>query len=305
MFFLGKFKSAELLAAQLRENFIDRTAACVDNFNETEQSVENRASDAIYVTKAKDCRGRAVVIGEGCIDLIFAADCSLSVGKENFIQSLEFVGKAASLFDIDGGTARVALVTYDHEIHYDFGLDEINTTEAIITALNNVTFCGGTTATRPVLKFIRDKILSVSRPQCRRAIFILTDGNNNWAGDPLPEATELKKQRGVEIYAIAFGTEDISWTTLRSLASKPSYFFAVKKAVDMNTALKRAFVPNKTKGKHVCKLLYRKLLNVLFSRLLPRLRGHAFSRLRYGPWQQMQFKVGLVALDGGYPRMGK
>ena len=200
-----------------------------------------------------DCRGRTVVVGEGCIDLIYIADCSKSVGEENFNDSLDFVGRSAALFNINNNatrndTARVALITYDNRVHPIFNLGEKATLVETINAINKTKFCGGATAVRKVLKFVREKVLPISRPQCKKAIFLFSGGVNNWAGDPIKEANELKKEKGIEIYTIAFGVgqqgKRIDSKALETLASNPDYHFKVRNASNLGFALRKAFTTN-------------------------------------------------------------
>ncbi|XP_062498758.1 uncharacterized protein LOC134176097 isoform X2 [Corticium candelabrum] len=177
------FKSPMGLAFQLKETFTDRVGACVIEHNHTSSPVQTATASASTETAtasastveinlpteaynkfpaSPDCRGRTVVVGEGCIDLIYIVDCSKSVGKENFTSSLDFVGRSAALFNINNDTnrndtARVALITYDNKVHPIFNLGEKATLVETITAINKTKFCGGATAVRKVLKFVREK----------------------------------------------------------------------------------------------------------------------------------------------------
>ncbi len=278
---VGDFKSPLGLAFQLKETFTDRVGACVIDNSPSSLNVETPTASTSNVETptastsnvetptasastteihlptqgdnklptSPDCRGRTVVVGEGCIDLIYIVDCSKSVGEENFHNSLDFVGRSAALFNINNDTtkndtARVALVTYDHKVHPIFNLGEKATLVETINAINKTKFCGGATAVRKVLEFVREKVIPISRPQCKRAIFLFSDGVNNWAGDPIKEAKELKEQKGVEIYTIAFGVgEDIRVDSkaLETLASNPDYYFKVQDASAIRDALKKAF----------------------------------------------------------------
>ena len=259
---VGDFKSPLGLAFQLKETFTDRVGACVIDNHPSASTVETPTASASTVElnlptetdnklpASPDCRGRTVVVGEGCIDLIYIADCSKSVGEENFNDSLDFVGRSAALFNINNNatrndTARVALITYDNRVHPIFNLGEKATLVETINAINKTKFCGGATAVRKVLKFVREKVLPISRPQCKRAIFLFSDGVNNWAGDPIKEANELKEEKGIEIYTIAFGVgqqgKRIDSKTLETLASNPDYHFKVRNASNLGYALKKAF----------------------------------------------------------------
>ena len=279
---VGDFKSPLGLAFQLKETFTDRVGVCVIENHPSASTVETSTASASTVQTptasastvqtptasastveinlptetdnklpaSPDCRGRTVVVGEGCIDLIYIADCSKSVGEENFNDSLDFVGRSAALFNINNNatrndTARVALITYDNRVHPIFNLGEKATLVETINAINKTKFCGGATAVRKVLKFVREKVLPISRPQCKRAIFLFSDGVNNWAGDPIKEANELKEEKGIEIYTIAFGVgqqgKRIDSKTLETLASNPDYHFKVRNASNLGYALKKAF----------------------------------------------------------------
>ena len=274
-----------MLAVQLKETFVDRTVSCTDNAtaqNVSSTPVRGRFNVTSKLQSPMECRGRAVVVGEGCIDLIYVVDCSKSVGTQNFEDSLEFVGRSSSLFDIDGGKARVTLITYDDEVHEQFPLRENSTAKETAAAISNATFCAGATATRKVLKFVRQKVLPKSRPECKRAIFLFSDGLNNWAGDPKNEADSLKEEKNLEIYTIAFGTPGVKIDTpaLKSLASTPKYFYQVKDADDMRRALENAFSVDVGKAipSHETREIVLKPL--LFCRLLSGLWDSSFSGMQ-------------------------
>ena len=253
---LDLFKNPSQLAGQFREGFLDRTVKCNDNKNSSIESSQS-CSNAIKSSNEGLCRGRSVVVGEGCVDLIFAIDCSKSISEHNFNLSLAFVARSVALFDISAGQARVALLTYDHKRHRHFNLGEKETTEETVKAIQSASYCGGATATGPVLKHIRTKILPQSKSDCKRTIFLLTDGKNNWAGDPSDEAEQLKNINGTEIYTIAYGDSDLNWDVLSRLASKKEYFFAVREPVILNELIKKSFTLKLSKPS--CFRMFRRL----------------------------------------------
>ena len=209
-----------------------------------------------------DCRGRTVVVGEGCIDLIYIVDCSESVGEENFRNSLDFVGRSAALFNINNDTtrndtARVALITYDDDVHPIFNLGEKATLVETINAINKTKNCGGATAIRKVLKFVMDKVIPLVRQLCKIILFLFSDGVNNWAGDPMKEAKALKEEKDIEIYTIAFGVAEnkrVDSKALETIATNPNYYFKVQDASAIRDALKKAFTTKV--GKILCDILF-------------------------------------------------
>ena len=276
------------MAAQWRENFVDRTIQCIDEDEETifstsiplksgnvtQASSSNSLPTATVLpsmramprteaagpaasvevnitmpysntTKTSEkmrrgmCRGRSVTVGEGCLNLIYAIDCSKSV-ESGFNDSLGFVGSSVSLFDITHGQAKVALFTYDDKVYTHFKLGQIKTTEATVKAINSVPFCGGSTATRPVLLKIENEIVKRRNESCRTAVFILSDGNNNWAGNPMDVADRIKNIPKVEIYTIAIGSDSLNWNVLRQLASKEDYFIKVRNTSAIKDAIEKA-----------------------------------------------------------------
>jgi hypothetical protein len=232
------------LAAQWRENFIDRTIQCVDEANNSIASATDLKTQNTTLSAGTPkgiCRGRSITVGEGCLNLIFAVDCSKSITKTGFQNSLEFVGSSVYLFDIDRGQASVALFTYDHKVYTQFRLGEISTTNATIKAIASAKFCKGSTATRPVLEKIENEIKKRRNESCTTAVFILTDGNNNWAGDPIDVANRIKEIPDVEIYTIAFGTNNLNWDVLRKLASGKDHFITVRSPGDITRAIEKAY----------------------------------------------------------------
>ncbi|XP_062499165.1 CUB and sushi domain-containing protein 1-like [Corticium candelabrum] len=214
-----RFKNPSQLAGQFREGFLNRTVKCNNNKNSSIDSSQS-GSNATKSSNEGLCRGRSVVVGEGCVDLIFAIDCSKSISEHNFNLSLAFAARSVAMFDISAE----------------------KTTEETVEAIQSARYCGGATATGPVLKHIRTKILPQSKSDCKRAIFLLTDGKNNWAGDPSDEAEQLKNINGTEIYTIAYGDSDLNWDVLSRLASKKEYFFAVREPITLSSVVQPALL---------------------------------------------------------------
>ena len=236
-------------------------ASTLENSTASASTIEtNLLTDADNQLPASpDCSGRTVVVGEECIDLIYILDCSKNVGEENFHNSLDFVGRSAGLFNINNDTprndtARVALITFDDKVHPIFNLGEKATLVKTINAINKTKLCGGATALGRVLKFVREKVIPISRPQCKRAIFLISDGLSNCGGDPIVEAEELKKEKGLEIYTIAFAGRQqgkrVDSKTLKALASNANYHFKVRNASTLRDEFKKGFTTRV--GKNLC-----------------------------------------------------
>ena len=257
---LDLFKNPSQLAGQFRVGFLDRTLKCNDKKNSSIESFQ-ASSNATKSLNGGLCRGRSVVVGEGCVDLIFAIDCSNSISEHNFNLSLAFAAQVVAQFNISADQARVALLTYDHRIHLNFNLGDKKTKNQTVEAIKSAGYCDGAMATGPVLKFMRTEILSKSRLNCKRVIFLLTGGKNNWSGDPIDEAEQIKNITDTEIYTISYGDSDLHWNVLSRLASKKEYFFAVREPVILNELIKKSFTLKLSKSS--CFRMFRSLnLNV-------------------------------------------
>ena len=239
-----------MLAARFRESFIDRTIACVRS-NQTTIVPSSTIEPNLADTPRSACQGKTVVLGEGCVDLIFAVDTSLSVSVKGFNKSIDFVAIILRLFYLSLGTERVYFITYDVEVKVYIRFSNTITTAEALEIVKNAIFTGGSTFVNVAFDYIVDVILSEARNDCKIALFLLSDGQNNWGGNPETKATELKTTSNVEIYTIAIGESQKGWDSLKRIASGHDNFYAVREPGDIEKFARKAVeVPL---GKHNCK----------------------------------------------------
>ena len=228
-----------MLAARFRESFIDRTISC-DRSTQTNvvpsSTIEPNLADFPRAT----CHGRTVVLGEGCVDLIYVVDSSLSVTVRGFNNSINFVVKTLRLFDLSLGTERVYFITFDTNVTAYLRFDDASTTATALEIVKNAIFTGGSTSVNAAFHYIVDFILPKARNHCKIALFFLSDGQNNWGGNPETKATELKSTSNVEIYTIAFGNSQRGWDLLKRIASGHDNFYAVREPGDIEKIARKA-----------------------------------------------------------------
>ncbi|XP_061107701.1 sushi, von Willebrand factor type A, EGF and pentraxin domain-containing protein 1 isoform X3 [Conger conger] len=157
------------------------------------------------------------------LDLVFLVDESSSVGSVNFLSELRFVRKLLSDFPVAPAATRVALVTFSSKTHVLARVDHISAPRAhqhkcslFSREIPAITYRGGGTYTRGAFQQAA-KILSNSRENATRVIFLITDGYSN-GGDPRPVAALLRAQ-GVEIFT--FGIWQGNIRELNDMASQP------------------------------------------------------------------------------------
>lgn len=68
----------------------------------------------------------------------------------------------------------------------------------------------------------------------------MSDGRNNWGGNPARIAKTLKKIEDLEIFTVAIGDNDLGWKALKEIASGEEHFIAVRKAEDVAMAVGKA-----------------------------------------------------------------
>ena len=173
---------------------------------------------------------------------------------------------------------RVSLVLYCNESFLEFKyvrLSELN------DSMLDVMRCRGSTATRRGLDRVRDDILPMNRhcfesqsmptesesgscsgdihegffqypcppmelqrdcKPCHSVIFLITDGQSNWAGDPFV-AADCLKDNGYEIFSVGIGP-NVDVDELRDVASEPKHKHVLlaanyKKSIRLLHALKQ------------------------------------------------------------------
>lgn len=94
----------------------------------------------------------------GCdrnVDCVFILDQSGSVGSENHAIAIQFIQNVVSFFSIGLNQTRVGFVAYSRNAHVEFLLDSYTTLPQLLTAIGNVNYRGGSTATPLALNATR------------------------------------------------------------------------------------------------------------------------------------------------------
>ncbi|XP_062498861.1 complement factor B-like [Corticium candelabrum] len=281
------FENPDVLAARFRESFIDRTIACVRS-NQTTIVPSSTIEPNLADTPRSACQGKTVVLGEGCVDLIFAVDTSLSVSVKGFNKSIDFVAIILRLFYLSLGTERVYFITYDVEVKVYIRFSNTITTAEALEIVKNAIFTGGSTFVNVAFDYIVDVILSEARNDCKIALFLLSDGQNNWGGNPETKATELKTTSNVEIYTIAIGESQKGWDSLKRIASGHDNFYAVREPGDIEKFARKAVEVPLEYGKQCGRTAVKE------KKCRDQLDDHCRSSLGAWPWM-----VGIYALGKG------
>ncbi len=161
-------------------------------------------------------------------DIVFAVDASSSVKEHNFREQLRFVSRIVQRLDVDGGHARVGLLSFHSYPRIHFHLRDYKTQSQVLEAIKSVWYRYGGTNTADAIRTVRKVMFTRSKgartvdgvPQ---VLVLITDGVSNMdANQTMPEA-QVAHKAGIHIYTIGVGlvgfTEEID-----QIASPPSNF---------------------------------------------------------------------------------
>uniref|UniRef100_A0A672JGS5 von Willebrand factor A domain containing 2 n=2 Tax=Salarias fasciatus TaxID=181472 RepID=A0A672JGS5_SALFA len=194
-------------------------------------SAPDRLTAKIPELKAKICS----VDTQGClgqaVDLVFALDASMGVGRDNFVALQNFVRSLTVQFDINRDVAQVALVTYGRRPATVFGLDAHETGSAILKAVGDAKFMGGVASTGTALLHIQSDVLTVAkgaRPGVNKAVVVVTDGSG---GDDAVVPAQRIRDSGVSVFVVGIG--DVQSERLRQIAASEERMISVPSYEDL------------------------------------------------------------------------
>lgn len=209
---------------------VDALAVLSGSSEQGEQFRRNETVDA----------GRALQTAGG-LDLYFLFDVSGSIEHHELAMGINFtmalIPRLGVSMDHDG--VKLGVLTFSEEVITIFGPydDDAGDPAAIYRKLQDMltkihqTPRRGTAISR-ALEEIKDNLMYTSlrhRPNAHQALILLTDGEHNTAGNPVPIAQEMKEdpKHPFDIYCIGLGN-DYKKSTLEQIASKPEQVFHLK-----------------------------------------------------------------------------
>ncbi|XP_023571254.1 von Willebrand factor A domain-containing protein 2 isoform X2 [Octodon degus] len=139
------------------------------------------------------------------MDLVFLLDASAAVGPGNFAQMQSFVRSCTLQFDVNPDVMQVGLVVYGRRVQTAFGLDAHLTRTAVLRAMSQAPFLGGTGSAGTALLHIYDKVMTVqkgARPGVPKAVVMVTGGRG--AEDAVVPAQKLRSN-GVSVLVVGVG----------------------------------------------------------------------------------------------------
>jgi collagen type VI alpha len=161
-------------------------------------------------------------------DIHFLLDNSGSVGGSDFTKQLEFVKKFANSFDIGPNNVQIGVTLFSNGVTNEFWMNDHNTKQKLINAIDRIIYTGGTTRTDLGLKYIRNNAFTAAhgdRPGVNNILIVTTDGKSTNPQSTKTEANLIHKEN-MNIFAVGVG-QNVDRNELETIATDPQNVFTV------------------------------------------------------------------------------
>ncbi|XP_071947327.1 uncharacterized protein [Antedon mediterranea] len=172
------------------------------------------------------------------LDIVFAFDASSSISYTDFEYGVEFAKLLVDEFGVsyeEGGTRLAAVVfASGARVKFNFNQEDANEIQEVKDKITEIQQeLGGGTSMREAFETIFQDVIPEMRPEAKRALFMMTDGESN-DGNPSAAAKRLRDSEDVEIFAVGIGAQ-VDRNELKSIANTPytSHVFLIKSYSDL------------------------------------------------------------------------
>lgn len=153
------------------------------------------------------------------MDLGFIVDGSGSVGRANFIRSLNFIENLVSSFVISSRNSRVGILVYSRRVVPIFSFGQYKSLRSVLRAIDRIKYIGGGTKTGAALLYARRYLFA--RSNRRKVLILMTDGKSY---DQVRQPAATLRNMGVQVFAVGVGKR-ISMKQLIQIASNRRHIF--------------------------------------------------------------------------------
>ncbi|CAH1783538.1 unnamed protein product [Owenia fusiformis] len=173
------------------------------------------------------CNGKA--------DIVLAVDSSGSITEDQFKQMLQFIELLIEQLDIGDDLNKVGMITFNDMASIEFNLNDYDTKNTLIAAVQQIQYSNGATHTWHALNTVRTTMFTSEngdRADFPNIVVVLTDGVSTVQKEKtVPEAL-LLRQDGVSIVTVAIGN-GADDTELLQMASDTSLLFEAQSFEDL------------------------------------------------------------------------
>lgn len=157
------------------------------------------------------------------MDIVFVLDTSGSLNSV-FVQNvLNFVSRIVESFQVGNSGVQVGVIQFDSDVRVVIPLAQFSDRSRLLTEITGLmTSAFGRTNILEAINAARAQLTGAnSRPQAKKLLFLLTDGEPTSDRARTNSAADMAKAQQIEIFTFGVGTQ-ISANTLGRLASPPN-----------------------------------------------------------------------------------
>lgn len=138
--------------------------------------------------------------------------------RHNYQRIKDFIKGFVKSVVIGQNETRIGLATFSSRdlFKVQFNFSEYSTTEALVNAVQNISYDAGGTFTGGALNRIRTDLFNMAREGIPKVLVILTDGKSQ---DSITDP--LKRVRDEGVHIISVGVGDAVYSELADMASEP------------------------------------------------------------------------------------
>jgi len=148
----------------------------------------------------------APCVDSALLDLVFVADSSRSVRKENFLLEKKFISDLVSAFPVSPSQSRVGLVTFNTNPKTRFRLESYGSNVAVKHAIEAVPYEAGGTFLSKALHNVLTDMKYRKDPKVHKFVIVFTDGRLYNEDHVVPPIKSLAAE-GVNIIVLGVGRQ--------------------------------------------------------------------------------------------------
>lgn len=171
------------------------------------------------------------------VDLVFALDTSGSVKVDGFELIKSFTKAIVEDFDIGVADTHVGVISFSEYAEAQIRLTETFDKKELFQMIDSLNYPGYRTATDDALRVANAEFFTINgggRQNVPQVLILLNDGKCTICTEPVKDAAQRLKDRGIEIFTIGV-TDSIEEQEMKDIASHPvsTHFFKVDQFEDL------------------------------------------------------------------------
>ncbi|KAJ7425337.1 Cochlin [Pitangus sulphuratus] len=200
--------------------FVDKAVCRTNGFFSYQMPTWFGTTKYVKPLVQKLCSHEQMLCSKTCynsINIGFLIDGSSSVGESNFRLMLDFVSNVAKAFEISDIGSKVAAVQFTYDQRTEFGFTDYVTKEKVLSAIRNIRYMSGGTATGDAISFtVRNVFGPVKDGPNKNFLIVLTDGQSY---DDVRGPAAAAQKAGITVFSVG-----VAWAPLddlKDMASEP------------------------------------------------------------------------------------